>query len=197
MDGPIIVKDPGGPIATTDTPLATLPPSKLDYLPVVGNARTFLFNYTTHNFEGALGSFVLLAIDLTPLGSLSRGVKLTSLGLETAPRGIRVSQAGLALVERHLAQFGDDVANAMMMDRIKAAHQYGLRIYGPYKDFYMHELYESTLMSRGLPYAQSHLSALGRYGVKEMQLYHPKVIQYLHKTHGMFSRAYLNYWGIK
>jgi filamentous hemagglutinin len=166
-------------------------------LPVVGNVRQFLFNYETHNFEGALGSFGLLALELTPIGSVSRGVNLTTLGLETAPRGIRVSQAGLALVERHLAQFGKDGANEMMMETIKAAHQSGLRIFGPYKDFYMHELYESTLMRRGVEYEASHLQALERYAVTQMQLYHPKVIRYFHQTQGMFSQAYLNYWGIK
>lgn len=197
LDGPIVVKDPGGPIPQTEPVLATLPPSKLDYLPAVGPARQFLFNYTTHNFEGALGSFVLLAIDLSPLGHISRGAKLTTLGLENAPRGVAVSKAGLAIVEKHLAQFGEDAANTMMMERIRAAHQYGLRIFGPYKDFYMHELYESTMMSKGIPWAESHLASLERYGATQMQLYHPKIIQHLHKTKGMFSQAYLDFWGIK
>lgn len=47
-----------------------------------------------------------MAVDLSPLGMIGRGAKLTSLGLQNAPRGIQVSKAGLALVEQHLAQFG-------------------------------------------------------------------------------------------
>ena len=49
------------PASTTSDVLATsvdlkpvLPPSWVDYVPVVSNARKFLFHYTTHNFEAAL-----------------------------------------------------------------------------------------------------------------------------------------------
>ena len=48
----------------------------------------------THNFEGALLNFVHLAVELSPLGGLRRGRTLTTLGLESVPRGVRVSQAG-------------------------------------------------------------------------------------------------------
>jgi RHS repeat-associated protein len=103
LDGPIIVKDPGGPIETsTDTPLAELPPSKLDWLPVVGNARHFLYNYHTHNFEGAMGYFVLMALDLTPVGNIGRGAKLTTLALENRKAGFDLALG--------LAKYADDLA---------------------------------------------------------------------------------------
>ena len=57
----------------------------LDYLPVYGSARNFLFNYTTHNFEGALLSFGHLALDLSPLGLIGRGGKAVSFAIDYGP----------------------------------------------------------------------------------------------------------------
>ena len=41
-----------------------LQPCLADHLPVLGAGRKFLFDYTTHNFEGALGDFAQLSGDL-------------------------------------------------------------------------------------------------------------------------------------
>ncbi len=52
-----------------------LPPSWVDHVPVVGNARAFLFHYTTHNFEAALLDFSVMSVELgTATAGLSAGV---------------------------------------------------------------------------------------------------------------------------
>ena len=47
-----------------------LPPSWMDRVPVLGTGRQFLFDYTTHNFEGALGDFGKMSFEL---GSVAVG----------------------------------------------------------------------------------------------------------------------------
>ncbi len=42
----------------------TLAPSWLDKFPVAHESRQFLFHYTTHNFEAALGDFAKLSVEL-------------------------------------------------------------------------------------------------------------------------------------
>jgi hypothetical protein len=86
------------PASTTSDVLATsvdlkpvLQTSALDDLPVYGSTRQFLFNYTTHNFEGALLSFGHLALDLSPLGFWRGAGTGLSLGL----RGPAAAEAGL------------------------------------------------------------------------------------------------------
>jgi hypothetical protein len=44
--------------------LPVLDPSWVDYVPVAGNARAFLFHYGTHNFEAALLDFGLASAEL-------------------------------------------------------------------------------------------------------------------------------------
>ncbi|HVH70638.1 MAG TPA: RHS repeat-associated core domain-containing protein, partial [Candidatus Dormibacteraeota bacterium] len=52
------------PISTTDP---VLPSSAVDYVPVVGTGRQFLFHYTTQNFEGALFDFGKMSAELGTL----------------------------------------------------------------------------------------------------------------------------------
>jgi RHS repeat-associated protein len=74
----------------------TLPPSILDVLPVTGSVRAFLFNYTTHNFEGALGSFAVLSLELVPAVAIARSAKVgVSLGLRYAPEAAEAGLTGL------------------------------------------------------------------------------------------------------
>ena len=41
-----------------------LPPSWIDSVPIASNVRSFLFHYTTHDFEAALLDFSLLSVEL-------------------------------------------------------------------------------------------------------------------------------------
>jgi hypothetical protein len=59
------------PASITSDVLATsvdlkpvLPPSWVDYVPVVSNARKFLFHYTIHNFEAALLDVSVMSVEL-------------------------------------------------------------------------------------------------------------------------------------
>jgi RHS repeat-associated protein len=68
------------PVSTSNSGMITsipmrpvLPPSVMNYLPVVGPARRFLFNYNTHNFEGALLNFGELSLEL---GTLNIGASM-------------------------------------------------------------------------------------------------------------------------
>ena len=52
------------PVAPTEQPAPVLPPSWMDRVPVLSTTRRFMFNFTTHNFEGALLDFGLLSAEL-------------------------------------------------------------------------------------------------------------------------------------
>jgi RHS repeat-associated protein len=56
-------------------PEPVLPPSWMDKVPVLNNTRSFLFHYTTHNFEAALGDFGLLTFEL---GTANLGASATA-----------------------------------------------------------------------------------------------------------------------
>ena len=104
------------PITTSDPVLAVAPTLKssiLDYLPVVGSAREFLFNYTTHNFEGALWSFAKLAVELTPAGAISRAEKGASVAAEVLPHAAdTLATAARPVARRAAVQVQQTVGNA-------------------------------------------------------------------------------------
>jgi filamentous hemagglutinin len=91
--------------------------------------------------------------------------------------GVRLSQKGLNLVENHLAKFGDDAANAGMMQNLQNAFSAGQTVTGANANFYLHEASEATMMGRGLSYDAAHAAALQKYGVSPFSLYAPNVIQ--------------------
>ncbi len=62
-----------------------------------------------------------------------------------------------------------------MLDRLGSA--VGTRVAGADANFYLHEISESTMMGRGMPYDAAHAAALEKYGVSPFRLYHPEVIQ--------------------
>ena len=90
---------------------------------------------------------------------------------------VQLSQKGLDLVGNHLAQFGDDAANAGMMQRLQSSFAAGQRVTGADANFYFHEASESTFMGNGLSYDAAHAAALQKYGVSPFSLYAPEVIQ--------------------
>jgi filamentous hemagglutinin len=96
-------------------------------------------------------------------------------------------------VGNHLAQFGDDAANAGMMQRLQDAFAAGQRATGADANFYLHEASEATMMGRGLSYDAAHAAALEKYGVSNFSLYHPEVIQ---ANPGLFNNAWRAFWGL-
>jgi hypothetical protein len=117
---------------------------------------------------------------------------------------VRVSQKGLDMVKAHLSRpnFTDPYTgelgteyppNAAMIQRLEEALNQGNTLSGADANFYFHELYESTLMDRGLSYDEAHEQALNRYGVSRLAIYHPDVIQALPR---FFSPAWFDFWGI-
>jgi hypothetical protein len=105
-----------------------------------------------------------------------------------------VSGKGLGLVEKHLARFAKDAGNDAMIQRLRHALSNGHKIFGPDANFYLHEAHEATLMNCGLIYEVAHPAALGKYGVKEFDLYAPEVIQ---RFPSAFSTGFKRYWGLE
>ncbi|GHU24556.1 hypothetical protein AGMMS50243_27810 [Betaproteobacteria bacterium] len=98
-------------------------------------------------------------------------------GVRAAKGGVRVTEKGVARVESHLSQFGDDAANLAMIRRLRSGQTTTQDI-----NFYMHELKESSFMRKGLGYDSVHQAALKWQGIPykagfESQLYHPSVIR--------------------
>jgi filamentous hemagglutinin len=83
--------------------------------------------------------------------------------------------------------------NAAMIQRLEEALNQENTISGADANFYFHELYESTLMDRGLSYDEAHQQALIRYDVSEYALYPPDVIQAFPY---LFNSAWFDFWGI-
>ncbi len=106
---------------------------------------------------------------------------------------VSLSDKGLKIVEQHLATFGPDEANLMMVGRLHSALQSGQRISGADKNFYLHELAEATMMARGMSAEAAHLAAINKYRVSPFSLYHPEVIL---KLPGHFNENWLRFWGI-
>ncbi len=92
-------------------------------------------------------------------------------------QGIRVTQNGLDIAAKHLAQFGEHGPNQAMLARLQSA--LGGRVTGAEANFYLHEISEATMMGRGMSYDAAHAAALEKYGVSPYSLYHPEVIQQL------------------
>lgn len=80
-----------------------------------------------------------------------------------------------------------------MINRLQDALANGRLISGADASFYMHELYEATLMSRGVSYDIAHDAAIARYDVSPFSTYHPDVIR---AFPDLFNDNWFNFWGI-
>jgi filamentous hemagglutinin len=129
-------------------------------------------NYGTAAMLG-IGSIVDAGVGVLTGGESSAVEQLVS-GTKTA--SVQLSQQGLDLVASHLGQFGDDAANAGMLQRLQSAFATGQSVTGADANFYLHEITESTLMSQGLSYDAAHAAAISKYGVSPFALYAPEVI---------------------
>jgi hypothetical protein len=98
--------------------------------------------------------------------TLANGV-LTAFGFvmmaPAAPEiaGVAVTEAGLATVAKHLAQFGHVPENAAMLQRL----QTGMRTTQDL-NFYVHELKEAALMAGGMADRAAHLATLKWQGIE-------------------------------
>jgi filamentous hemagglutinin len=90
---------------------------------------------------------------------------------------VQVSEKGLGIVSSHLSQFGDDAANAGMLQRLQNAFASGQSVTGADANFYLHELSDSTMMAQGMSDDAAHTAALVKYGVSPFSLYAPQVIE--------------------
>ncbi|MBI4510125.1 MAG: RHS repeat-associated core domain-containing protein [Deltaproteobacteria bacterium] len=113
---------------------------------------------------------------------------------KVARMSIRVSEKGLLMVERHLAQFGNVPTNTAMVERLRDALSSGRRITDADASFYLHEIAEATMMGRGAAYEAAHAAALGKYLVSPFSVYHPAVISALP---GYFNLAWRAFWGLE
>jgi hypothetical protein len=59
--------------------------------------------------------------------------------------------------------------------------------------FYMHELSEATLMSKGMPYEVTHWEAIAKYSVNPQSIYAPEVIQQFPE---LFNPSWFEFWNI-
>ena len=112
-----------------------------------------------------------------------------------ANKEITVTQKGLDKVKTHISNNGFDAPeNSAMINRIEAALKNGEKITGADASYYMHELKESTLMSKGLLYEEAHVAALETYQVSPFSVYHPEVIQL---NPSAWGKSWFNFWEIK
>ncbi|WP_241020171.1 hemagglutinin repeat-containing protein [Burkholderia sp. Ac-20345] len=131
--------------------------------------------------NGNVGMGVALAVGSigdAALGVLTfgEGNAVKQLVSGVSAESVAVSKKGLEIVSSHLSQFGDDAANAGMLQRLQSAFANGQSVTGADANFYLHELTESTLMRQGMSYDVAHAAAVTKYGVSPFQLYAPEVI---------------------
>ena len=81
-----------------------------------------------------------------------------------------------------------------MIARLRAALAKGQTISGADASFYLHEVSEATMMTRGISYETAHTAALAKYNVSPFSVYHPKVIQSMPEA---FNENWFRFWGIK
>jgi hypothetical protein len=103
-----------------------------------------------------------------------------------------VTEAGLATVRSHLAQFEEYGPNGAMLGRL--AGQVGSTVRGADANFYTHELLEAEYMASGMSYDAAHAAALQQAGVSPFSLYHPEVIQ---QFPAYFNNDWRAFWGIR
>jgi RHS repeat-associated protein len=82
----------------------------------------------------------------------------------------QITPKGIARVESHLAQFGPDPANELMLQRLKDALRTG-EASTVDRAFYVHELKESAFVARGLSNAAAHDATLSWQGIAKIPGY--------------------------
>lgn len=119
---------------------------------------------------------------------------------------VKPTQAGLANIKKHLTNefFTSSISNEIMIQRIETALKSGRYISDADANFYMHELYEFTIM-RGSEYTNksyklAHDAALLKYGVSSFAVYHPVAMKEENKKmrqkygEDSFNKQWFKYW---
>jgi RHS repeat-associated protein len=116
---------------------------------------------------------------------------------------IKVSEEEIQIIQEHLSTWPlteDDGSiapeNQAMIARLQEALSNGTEITGADANFYLHELYERTLMKDApytdVAYDAAHAASLKRYGVSPFAVYHPDVIERFPER---FNSSWFKYWG--
>ena len=107
---------------------------------------------------------------------------------------INPSQKGIDIVKQHLSGDFSDPANDAMIARLENALASGQKLTGADAVFYLHEIYESTLMKGGMDYDSAHAATLLKYGNSPFAVYHPEVIS---AYPDRFNFNFARFWGIE
>jgi RHS repeat-associated protein len=121
------------------------------------------------------------------------GFALAVIGEGSPSAEVELSEEGLALVENHLAQFGQWDHNDAMMERLWSLLDAGEPATGADANFYLHEAYEAQMMAQGMGQEAAHAAALEYYGASPYSIYAPEVIQ---ANPSLFNNSWLAYWGL-
>ena len=105
-----------------------------------------------------------------------------------------VTEKGLNTVKEHLSGKMQDDFNDTMIERLENAYKNNTKISGADLDFYAHEIYESTLMKKGMSYEEAHEAAKAYYNAVEFNFYHPDVIKQYSRE---FSTPWFSFWGME
>jgi hypothetical protein len=162
----------------------------------------FLTDFALNAAFVSVGFAVSYLLKKLPPIPVPRGGRIVGGGIEQFGEGfgilagktVKVSKKGLEIVEVHLKRFGDDAPNAMMLERLRAAHASGRPISGADAVFYTHEVSEAGFMSRGMSWEEAHPAALAKYGVDARAVYAPEVIQAFPEQ---FNQYWRKFWGVK
>jgi hypothetical protein len=111
-------------------------------------------------------------------------------------KGIKISDRGIDMVERHVGRFGADKANAVMVGRLRDVATGKLEATQQDMNFYTHEIrefvrYRRLGWERGVPsnpdealnlWRQAHTASLDDYGLplnSDELIYHPDALNHL------------------
>ncbi|WP_411681868.1 hypothetical protein, partial [Clostridium thailandense] len=125
-------------------------------------------------------------------GAYNSSYRGTANGLgKLSEKSINVTEKGLNIVKSHISTFDEYGPNNAMINRLQNSLIKGKQVTGADASFYMHEVSESNLMSKGLGYDQAHAAALSKYGVSPFSVYHPEVLNMYPQE---FNSSWINFW---
>jgi filamentous hemagglutinin len=105
---------------------------------------------------------------------------------------VRVTERGMAILERHVNSFSAVPQNEAMVSRLRDLM--GRTASGASAQFYLHEISEATMMRSGMSYESAHAASLAKYGASPYALYAPEVVK---AFPGMFNSNWQAFWNIE
>jgi len=106
-----------------------------------------------------------VALDVAMSYISSKGLTVTANKLITSSAK-KITKNGISKVEQHLATMDFDVANQVMVARLKQIEQGTLKATIQDVNFYKHELLEKSYVAKGMSYEAAHVKALAKEGIK-------------------------------